>query len=52
MDVGEGNLAVEAEIVAADADNRIYDNTDQAFLSALAENVSGRTVWVPGGHPG
>jgi hypothetical protein len=52
MDVGEGDLAVEAEILGADADNQIYDNTDQAFLSALAEDVSGRTVWNPGGTVG
>jgi len=45
-------LTVEAEIAAAGADNRTYDNTDQAFLSALAEDVSGRTVWNPRGTLG
>ena len=52
MDVGEGNLAVEARIFAAEPDNKIYDNTDRAFLSALQEDVSGRTVWSPGSTVG
>ena len=52
MDLSEGDLVVEAEIVASDPDNQIYDNTDQAFLSALKEDVSGRTVWNPGGTVG
>jgi len=48
MELSEGDLQIQASIAGSEADNDPFDNSDQAFLSALAENLSDRTVWDPG----
>jgi hypothetical protein len=52
MELSEGDLQIQASIAGSETDNDPFDNADQAFLSALAENLSERTVWDPGGTVG
>lgn len=52
MELSEGDLQIHASIAGSETDNDPFDNADQAFLSALAENLSDRTVWDPGSTVG
>jgi hypothetical protein len=52
MELSEGDLQIQASIAGSETDNDPFDNADQAFLSALAENLSERTVWDPGSTVG
>ena len=52
MDIAQGDLQIHAEIAASKEDNDSFDNTDRAFVSALKEDLSERTVWDPGGTIG